>query len=139
MKVDCRWLTANLENYFCEGLNGEELRLVTDHLQNCSSCRAEVQSLRNVDGLVQQLFKDRLMRARSSHRVARRLGLPFAFAGVAVAAALVLAFTLWPQHDVPPPRVAMQPAAASIERTPTPVAAGEVKLPLPPPETRVKP
>jgi hypothetical protein len=139
MKVDCQWLTAKLENYFCEGLNGEELRLATDHLQSCSACRAEVQSLRNVDGLVKQLFKDRLMRAQSSHRVARRLGLPLAFAGAAVAAVLVLSFTLWPQHDMGLPQASLQPPAAPIERTPAPVDAGEVKQPLPPPENRVKP
>jgi hypothetical protein len=139
MKVDCQWLTANLEKYFSEGLNGEELRLVADHLQHCSSCQAEVQSLRNVDGLVQQVFKDRLLRARSSRRVARRLGLPLAFAGAGLAAVLVLAFTLWPQHEVAPPHLAMQPPAAPIERTPTPAPTDEVKAPLPPPETRVKP
>src|SRR6266446_8004196 len=100
MKVDCQWLSANLENYFCDRVDGDAMHLVAQHLQNCSACRDEIQSLKNVDGLVKQVFHDRLARARSPQRVARRLGLPIAFAGAALAAGLVLTFTLWPQHDV---------------------------------------
>src|SRR5258705_13758707 len=117
MKVDCRWVNARLENYFCDRLDAEQVRLTLEHLQSCENCNREVQSLRNVDGLVQQLFRYRMSVAKSQHVSRRRIALPLSLAGAGVALASFLGLALWTRPEVPAPPVAVPPAAAPIQQT----------------------
>ena len=94
MKVDCQWFGANLEAYFCEGLGVEELRLASEHLNTCLSCKSEVQALRDVDPVVKQVLDFRMAKARTAALAPRRsigFQIGLAGAGVALAAALVFA------------------------------------------------
>ena len=93
MKVDCQWLSANLEAYFCDSLDAQQLQMASDHLKTCLSCRSEVQALRDVDPLVKQLLEYRMMKAAAREHAPRRspvfqLGL----AGAAVALVGILMF-----------------------------------------------
>jgi len=138
MKVDCQWLSANIENYFCERLSSEELRLTAEHLETCAACHQETQSLKDVDGLIKQLFDHRLVRARSHRLIRRGLALPLTFAGAGVTLAAVLAFALWTPQDTAPPRVAPlspPPIAQNSNSTHPP----GVKEPSTAPVTRLKP
>ena len=63
MKVDCQWFSANLEAFFCDSLDAEQLQLASEHLKTCLSCRSEVQALRDVDPLVKQLLEFRMTNA----------------------------------------------------------------------------
>lgn len=96
MKVDCQWLDANLEGYFCENLGVEELRLASEHLKTCLSCRNEVQALRDMDPLIKQVLDFRMTKARTAALAPRRsLGFQIGLAGAGLALAAVLVFTVF--------------------------------------------
>jgi hypothetical protein len=93
MKVDCQWLSANLEAFFCDGLDAQQLQLASEHLKTCLSCRSEVQALRDVDPLVKQLLEFRMTKAfAGAHAPKRGLGFQLGLAGAAVALVGVVVF-----------------------------------------------
>jgi hypothetical protein len=139
MKIDCQWLNTNLENYFCDRLSAEQIRLTAEHLEGCASCRKEVESLRNVDGVIKQLFSYRLSQAQSSPQPSRRrVGFSIAFASAAVAMILVFVFTFRSRPEAPPLPVVqeVQPFPVGPASTPTPPA--EVKSTSPGSAARAK-
>jgi hypothetical protein len=93
MKVDCQWLNANLEAFFCDSLDADQLQLVSEHLRTCLSCRSEVQALRDVDPLVKQLLEYRTMKAvASAHAPRRSVGFRLGLAGAAAALVGIMVF-----------------------------------------------
>src|SRR5712672_3341344 len=93
MKVDCQWFTANLEAFFCDGLDAQQLQLASEHLKTCLSCRSEVQALRDVDPLIKQLLEFRMTKAHAGARAPKRsLGFQLGLAGAAVALVGALVF-----------------------------------------------
>src|SRR4051812_40160877 len=92
MKVDCQWFSANLEAFFCDGLDDEQLQLASDHLRTCLRCRSEVQALRDVDPLVKHLLEYRMMKAvAGAHAPGRSMGFRLGLAGAAVALVGIIA------------------------------------------------
>jgi hypothetical protein len=99
MKVDCQWFSANLEAYFCDGLDAQQLQMASEHLKTCLSCRSEIQALRNVDPLVKQLLEFRMSKALAgAHAPKRSIGFQLGLAGAAVALVGVLVFVALPGH-----------------------------------------
>jgi len=93
MKVDCQWLSANLEAFFCDGLDAQKLQLASEHLKTCLSCRSEVQALRAVDPLVKELLEFRMAKAfAGAHAPKRSMVFQLGLAGAAVALVGVLVF-----------------------------------------------
>src|SRR5262245_8046014 len=143
IKVDCQWLITNMETYFGEGLKAEEARLLADHLESCADCRQEIQSLRDIDPLVKQLFRYRLEQSQAARfaqiskpRLAGSLGL----AGVGIAVAAALVFALLPQNTTTtPPRIATVTPPPVIEQNAKSVEAPPNKLPDAPPVIHAKP
>ena len=72
MKVDCQWFNTNLEAFFCDSLDAQQLQLASEHLKTCLSCRSEVQALRDVDPLVKQLLEFRMTKAIAGAHAPRR-------------------------------------------------------------------
>ena len=93
MKVDCQWLSANLEAFFCDGLDAQQLQLASEHLRTCLSCRSEVQALHDVDPLVKELLKFRMAKAiAAAHAPQRSRVFQLGLAGAAAALLGVLVF-----------------------------------------------
>lgn len=93
MKVDCQWFSANLEAYFCDSLDAQQLQLASEHLKTCLSCRSEVQALRDVDPLVKEVLRFRMMHALAgAHAPKRSIGFQIGLAGAAVALVGALVF-----------------------------------------------
>jgi hypothetical protein len=96
MKVDCQWFNANLEAFFCDSLDAEQLQLASDHMRTCLSCRSEVQALRDVDPVLKQVLEYRMAKAvASAHAPGRSVGFRLGLAGAAVALAGVLVFVAY--------------------------------------------
>ena len=125
MKIDCQWLNANLEAFFCETLGADELRQASEHLNTCENCRTEVQSLRDVDPLIKQLMEFRMAQVQAAVETPRRgfvlnpvrLGL----AGIGLALAATLGFAVF-LHQTRSPEVNLplaQPAVPGVESTAT--------------------
>src|SRR5262249_24731385 len=130
MKADCRWVHARLEDYFTEKLDPQQRRLLSEHLESCESCTQEVESLRNVDAVVRQLFRHRMSVAQSPKPVRRRILAPLALAGAGIAVAAMLIIGLWRPQEVPAPPVAVAPAHAPIkEASSIPSPKEEIKAP----------
>jgi len=103
MKVDCQWFTANLEAFFCDGLDVQQSQLASEHLKICSNCRNEVQALQNVDPLVKQLLAFRMARAEAAaHAPKRSIGFQIGLAGAAAALAGILVFAVFLRHPEGP-------------------------------------
>jgi len=122
MKVDCQWFNTNLEAYFCDSLDAQQLQLVADHLKTCLSCRSEVQAIRDVDPMVKQLLEYRMTRAMAAahapRRSGRRIGFQLGLFGTAAALAGILVFAVFlnprgPAGPVPANQTALQDTAAS--------------------------
>jgi len=110
MKIDCQWFTKNFEAYCTETLGPAESRQAAEHAASCSACARELQSYREIDPLIKQLFKHRMTLAQSPRAVPRGFGLRFAMAGggLAIAAALAI-FALLPDAAPPPAPLASNP------------------------------
>ena len=86
MKVDCQWFSTNLEAFFCESLDAQQLQLASEHLKTCLSCRSEVQGLRDLDPMIQEVLKLRLSKARAAaHAPKRSVAFQLGLAGAALA------------------------------------------------------
>jgi hypothetical protein len=122
MKVDCQWFTANIEAFFCDGLDTQQLQLASEHLRTCLSCRSEVQSLRDLDPMVKQVLEFRMAKAVAGANAPRRsLGFQLGLAGAAAALVGILLFTVYvrrfegPGSILPPSQTAVQsPESPSI-------------------------
>jgi hypothetical protein len=64
MTTNCDWCQSKLEAYFSEELSQADLRLFQSHLISCGNCSREVQELKAIDPLVQQVLQRRLGQAR---------------------------------------------------------------------------
>jgi len=95
MKVDCQWLSTNLEAFFSDSLDAQQLQLASEHLKTCLSCRSEVQALRDMDPLVKQVLKLRMTKAlAAAHAPKRSAAFQLGLAGTAVALVGVLVFVV---------------------------------------------
>ena len=56
---NCQWFNSRLEAYFSDDLSNEELQLCHLHLATCPACAQEVESLRNIDSGLRQVFQHR--------------------------------------------------------------------------------
>jgi hypothetical protein len=93
MKVDCQWFSANLEAYFCDSLDAQQLQLASEHLKTCLSCRSEVQALRDIDPLVKELLQFRMTHALAGARAPKRgIGFQIGLAGATAALVGILVF-----------------------------------------------
>jgi hypothetical protein len=97
MKVDCQWISANLEAFFSDSLDAQHFHLASEHLKTCLSCRSEVQALRDVDPLIKQLLEFRMTKAlAAAHAPKRSAAFQLGLAGAAVALVGVLVFVAFP-------------------------------------------
>jgi len=100
MKVDCQWFSSKLEAFFCDSLDAQELRLASEHLKTCLSCRSEVQALRDMDPLVKRLLEFRMTKAiAGAHAPRRSLGFQLGLAGAAMALVSILVFVVFLPHS----------------------------------------
>src|SRR5262249_50260984 len=93
--------------------------LAEQHVGHCAVCRDEIRSLQNVDSLVQQVFRYRLVEAQVSRVPKRSMGFGLALTGGALAAAAVLALTVLnpkPQPPSPAP-IAAKPVEERVVST----------------------
>jgi hypothetical protein len=101
---NCQWFNTRIEAYFSDDLNNEELHLCRSHLAACPACAQEVESLRNIDSRLRQVFQYRLRVAQEKpqHHGNHSRVWKLAFAGVGLAA-VVLALTTVPLLRPEPP------------------------------------
>jgi len=140
MKGDCQWFNSNIEGYFCETLNPEELECASEHLRSCLNCRNEVQGLRAVDPLVKQLFQfrmERMGRARTDTLAPHKgMWLRLSFAGAIVSMAALLMFVvLYPGTQRPESIATNVPPTVQSQRS---VESQNDKIPGPADVVRVK-
>jgi hypothetical protein len=106
MTTNCQWCQSKLEAYFSEELSQEDLGLFQSHLTSCSDCRREVQELKAIDPLVQQVLQRRLGQARLAGQWNTRPRVwKVALAGSGIALAAVLGvgmLALRPEAPAPP-------------------------------------
>jgi hypothetical protein len=135
MNIDCHWVAANLESYFCDQLTTDERRLARSHIEKCADCRNEVEGLNRLDLHVKRYFKEQLALARSPQPQRSRLAL--GAAGIAVAALITLAVVLqYPMERTD--QTVMAPAVISSPTT-TPSETTVAKDPQLPEAFRSKP
>lgn len=111
MTTNCQWCQSKLEAYFSEELNQEDLGLFQGHLTSCGECRQQVQELRDIDPMVNQVLHRRLALARLAAQ--RNTGprvwrVALAGSGIALAAILGIGM-LTLRQEVPAPVVATAP------------------------------
>lgn len=125
MKVDCQWISTNLEAFFSDGLDAQQLQLASEHLKTCLSCRSEVQSLRDVDPLIKQLLEFRMTKAlAAAHAPKRSKVFQLGLAGAAVALVGVVVFvTLGRSGGLGLPRSSQSALQSSASPT-----GGDVKV-----------
>ncbi len=92
MKIDCQWVTTNLEAISCDSLGAEEARLAKAHIQECAHCRAEIESLEEIDVMVRKYVRHQMAVAVAPKR--QRVAWGSIGAAAAVAIALVMAVSL---------------------------------------------
>jgi hypothetical protein len=97
MTVDCRWVEKNLEGLFCDQLSSEENRAARTHIENCTSCRTEVDALHAIDPLIRNYFRRQLAAATRTHAVPTRRMLVIRVAAVAAVALLLVVLLRTPQ------------------------------------------
>jgi hypothetical protein len=96
MKVDCQWFSTNLEAFFCESLDAGQLQLASEHLKTCLSCRSEVQGLRDLDPIIQEVLKFRLSKANAAaHAPKRSIAFQFGLAGAVLALVGILVLVVF--------------------------------------------
>jgi hypothetical protein len=138
MKVDCSWFNANLEAYFCDSLDTQQLQLALDHLKTCLSCRSEVQSLRDLEPMVKQLLEFRMAKATAAaHAPRRSIGFQLGLAGAAVAVVGTLSFVVFLRHGDRPGNLTS--AVGSARQNSDSLNPGDVKLDETAPAPRAKP
>ena len=120
MKVDCQWFSTNLEAFFSESLDAQQLQLASEHLQSCLSCRSEVQALRDLDPLVQQVLKFRMSKAlAAAHAPKRSIPFQLGLAGAALAVMGILAAVAYQGYNrglggiLAPGQAALQKSASA--------------------------
>jgi hypothetical protein len=92
MKIDCKWVSDNLEAISCETLPPERARMANVHLDTCGNCRGELEGLKEIDILVRRYVRHQLAVAHAPVR--RRIAWRHVGTAAAVAASLVLAIGL---------------------------------------------
>ncbi len=105
MRIDCQWVSTNLEAISCDSLGAEEARLVRDHIQDCAHCRSEIESLEAIDVVIKKYVRHQMAVAHSPGRP--RVAWGYVGAAAAVAIALVMAVSLQ-----------LQPGPASLPPAP---------------------
>lgn len=125
MSLDCQWVEKNLEALFCDKLSGEEKRAAQAHIENCSSCRKEVQALNAIDPLIKSHFRREMAIARTTRVLhkGRVAGLSGAAAAVLVASLVLLVRT--PQSIPVAAPVSVPPVAAPVASVNTPAPIKE--------------
>lgn len=66
MTNNCQWCESKTEAYFSGDLNPEDLNAFDAHLASCAGCREQVEGIKGIDPVVQQVFQRRLALARSA-------------------------------------------------------------------------
>jgi len=121
MNVDCQWISKNLEALFCDGLTDEQHQLARAHIENCQTCRSEVQALIAVDPLIKNYFRQQLAIAQAPRRPRRSV----VYGSAVAVTAAVLLILVWRTPSVKP---GMPPAAAPQTQS---VPAASVEAPPP--------
>jgi AhpC/TSA family len=137
--LDCKWIENNLEALFCDRLEPEQDRLARAHIENCASCRLEMQALNAIDPVVKKHFQ-RELRIAQQPRVAHT-GRLFGLSAAALALAAILVFAGLRTLQTTPPPAPSQPAATLLPPVAEIPAPPPVKNPDPnvPPVERAKP
>src|SRR5215469_9576795 len=120
-RLDCRWIENNLEALFCDELEPGQERLARAHIENCASCRREVEALNAVDPLVKKHFQNELRIAQQPHAV--HAGRAFGLSAAAMALVAVLVFVGLRAPRTTPVVTPVQPSAApavQVAETPAP-------------------
>jgi hypothetical protein len=103
---NCQWFNSRIEAYFSDDLNNEELQRCRSHLAACPACAQEVDSLRNIDSGLRQVFQHRLRLAQERpHYINHSRVWKLAFAGVGLAVVALVLTTgpmLLPEPPGPP-------------------------------------
>jgi hypothetical protein len=95
MNMDCKWVESNLEAIFCDTLGEEEKRAARAHIENCATCRNEVQVLMAIDPVIKKYFQTQLAQAVRSDAPAGRISrFRWAFQAGAVAVVAIVLVTL---------------------------------------------
>jgi hypothetical protein len=127
MTIDCQWISKNLEAWFAGGLTAEEDQFARGHIEGCSTCREEVQALREIDPLIKNYFQRELARAlsRSSGVVVRRRKvLPLGLAAATLAGIVLVLVLRGPAvNTVSPPAQTQIVPAAPVETIPLTIKA----------------
>jgi hypothetical protein len=114
MKIDCKWVSDNIEAISCETLQPEHARLADAHLATCANCRSEIDGLKEVDILVRKYMRHQLAVAQAPAR--RRIAWGYIGTAAAVAAALVLAVGL----RLPGEQTNVAPMSDQVQIMPSP-------------------
>lgn len=120
MMTNCEWFSSKLEAYFSETLDSEERQRCQAHVESCTDCRREVEALRNIDPLVQNVFRRRLTHAQVAAQAGPQNSLRrFALAGAGVLMAGILGIGFLMLHETPSPQLANRasegPKPAQVE------------------------
>ena len=128
MTTNCEWCQSKLEAFFSEELSQADLGLFQAHLASCPTCSREVQELRNIDPLIQQVLQRRLAHARSAGQWNTRPRVwKVALAGSGIALMAVLGIGMLAlRKDPPVPMVAVK-APEIVQPAPSP-AIEDVKV-----------
>ncbi|MEO3786097.1 zf-HC2 domain-containing protein [Actinocorallia sp. B10E7] len=132
----CRPVLGRVRTYLRGGLGDHEAARVRSHLRGCARCRTVAADLKEVDGRLPDVAALVLGTAASAYLVPRGVGLPFRWAGAAlaawwwrsslgrrkgavagaVAAVLAVGLLVWPVDGSPPPALRGEaPGAAAPE------------------------
>ena len=120
MNNDCQWIESKTESYFADSLSSDDRHRFETHLGSCTACAQTVESLKNVDTLVQGVFQHRVAIAnRAAHANTRPRVLKIALGGVGLAAAAALLLsvgvTFLQQTPAPPTALQVPPAAPELQ------------------------
>lgn len=130
MNVDCHWITANLESFFCDRLSADEHRLARLHIETCTECRNEVEDLEAVDLQVKRYFQHQLSLAKTHRPRRSRLSLGAVGAAGAVMAALIALAVLLQRPAVEKTgQPETLPAVVSSSSTPIETVAKDSSVP----------
>jgi hypothetical protein len=99
MIADCKWIEENLEALQCDRLSQEESLLAKAHIENCASCKRELQALNAIDPVIKNYFQRELQIARQPRAIHK--GRVFGFSGAAAAVVIVLLLVLTRNAQVP--------------------------------------
>jgi hypothetical protein len=140
MNIDCAWFTSRLEAYCCDNLDEPDRQAAQQHLNQCRSCKSELDSLEKLDDTLRQVFQHRLSQALSQPPTRIRF-IPAAVGAATAVTVLVLALTLLSGRDAPssPATADRSAPEVSVQESVSASAIEGPKNTVEPPIQRAKP